>query len=123
MLILDGLTKNFRYPGWRVGWVIGPSGMIETIGRAASAIDGGPPQPVQRAALEVLETARADQETRAVAAEFAHKRAILKSGLEALGVRFAGSGQGTFYLWGSIADLPAPFKMRRRSSGRRCRGR
>ena len=24
VLILDGLTKNWRYPGWRVAWTLGP---------------------------------------------------------------------------------------------------
>ena len=42
ILVIDGLTKSFRYPGWRVGWVLGPPEVIETLGRAASAIDGGP---------------------------------------------------------------------------------
>ncbi|WP_332764571.1 pyridoxal phosphate-dependent aminotransferase [Phenylobacterium sp.] len=109
VLLLDGLTKNFRYPGWRVGWIVGPSELIEIIGRAASAIDGGPPQPLQRAALTVLESARADQETQAVRRAFAAKRALMRRELEALGVRFPGRGGGTFYLWGSIADLPAPY--------------
>jgi aspartate/methionine/tyrosine aminotransferase len=24
VLLIDGLTKSFRYPGWRVGWAVGP---------------------------------------------------------------------------------------------------
>lgn len=58
VLLIDGLTKNYRYPGWRVGWIVGPSGIIEQINRAASSIDGGPPATTQRAALTVLEPAR-----------------------------------------------------------------
>ena len=42
VIVFDGLTKSFRYPGWRVGWAVGPSAMIETMARTASAIDGGP---------------------------------------------------------------------------------
>jgi aspartate/methionine/tyrosine aminotransferase len=109
VLIVDGLTKNFRYPGWRMGWVVGPRNLIETIGRTASAIDGGPSTPAQRAAVEVLEPQRADQETTAVRTAFRRKRDLMRPRLEALGVRFATPGEGTFYLWGSIADLPAPF--------------
>lgn len=52
VLILDGLTKNHRYPGWRVGWIVGPSAMIETINRVASALDGGPSRVAQRFALK-----------------------------------------------------------------------
>jgi aspartate/methionine/tyrosine aminotransferase len=109
VLIVDGLTKNFRYPGWRIGWVVGPKLLIDAIGRAASAIDGGPPQPMQRAAVRVLEPGRADREVLAVRRAFAQKRGLMREALEALGVRFPGRCDGTFYLWGSIAGLPAPF--------------
>jgi aspartate/methionine/tyrosine aminotransferase len=109
VLIIDGLTKSFRYPGWRVGWVVGPRDMIENIGRAASAIDGGPSQPIQRMAQLVLEPDRADQETTALRQVFARKRQIVLDSLCALGVRFPHDCEGTFYVWGSIADLPAPF--------------
>lgn len=109
VLIVDGLTKNFRYPGWRVGWIVGPAELVETIGRAASAIDGGPPMPMQRAALEVLAPQRADQEGDAVRSVFAEKRGIMRDALSAMGVRFPGRCEGTFYLWGCISDLPPPF--------------
>jgi len=108
VLLVDGLTKSFRYPGWRVGWAVGPKAMIETLGCAASAIDGGPGQPIQRAALEVLQPARADQETSALRAVFARKRNLMSERLRALGVRFAHESESTFYVWGSIAGLPAP---------------
>ncbi len=108
VLIVDGLTKSFRYPGWRVGWAVGPSAMIETLGRAASAIDGGPSRPIQRAALEALEPSRADQETSALRSVFSKKRNLMTERLDALGVRFARESEGTFYAWGTIADLPAP---------------
>ena len=26
VILFDGLTKNWRYPGWRVTWIVGPSG-------------------------------------------------------------------------------------------------
>src|SRR5712671_1629334 len=54
VLLVDGLTKSFRYPGWRVGWTLGPAPLMETLARAASSIDGGPSRIAQRAALAVL---------------------------------------------------------------------
>jgi len=109
VLIVDGLTKSFRYPGWRVGWALGPSAWIDTIGRAASAIDGGPGQPIQRAACDVLEPVRADQETGAMRAGFAKKRNLMLERLKAMGIRTAHDSEGTFYVWATLADLPAPF--------------
>lgn len=109
VLIVDGLTKNFRYPGWRIGWVVGPADIIEQVVRAASCIDGGAPTMVQRAALKVLQPARADQETRAVRQVFARKREVLLAGLTRLGVRVPHAPRGTFYIWGDISALTTPF--------------
>ena len=109
IVLVDGLTKSFRYPGWRVGWAVGPQAVIETLGRAASAIDGGPPQITQRAAIEVLEPRRADQETHALRQVFARKRNLMIARLAEMGIRCARPSEGTFYVWASIADLPEPF--------------
>jgi len=109
IVLFDGLTKNYRYPGWRIGWVVGPSAMVETMARTASAIDGGPSRVAQRAALEVLEPARADQETTALREVFCAKRNLMIRRLKAMGVRFANESESTFYCWGSIADLQEPF--------------
>lgn len=29
VLIIDGLTKRFRLPGWRIAWIIGPKGKLK----------------------------------------------------------------------------------------------
>lgn len=108
VLVFDGLTKSFRYPGWRLGWVLGPAAMVESLARTASSLDGGPSRMVQRAALEVLEPARADQETRALREVFCHKRNVMLERLQRMGVRFVHPNASTFYCWGSLEDLPAP---------------
>ncbi|MDZ4771932.1 MAG: pyridoxal phosphate-dependent aminotransferase [Planctomycetota bacterium] len=108
VLLVDGLTKSFRYPGWRIGWVVGPAPMMETLSRTASSIDGGPSRIAQRAALKVLEPARADQETQALRVEFAKKRNLMVERLEALGIRFAARPTSTFYGWACLDRLPAP---------------
>lgn len=108
LLLVDGLTKSFRYPGWRIGWAIGPQAMIETLGRAASAIDGGPSQPVQRAMMEALQPARADQETTALRDVFAKKRNLMLARLKEMGATFARESEGTFYVWADISGFPAP---------------
>lgn len=109
IVLFDGLTKSFRYPGWRIGWTLGPPDIVESLARTASALDGGPSRVAQRAALEALEPAKADQETTALRDVFAKKRSTMLDALEALGVRFAHKPLGTFYCWGSLENLPAPF--------------
>jgi aspartate/methionine/tyrosine aminotransferase len=108
VLIVDGLTKSFRYPGWRLGWVIGPKSIIENINRAASAVDGGPSQPIQRAALEVLEPARAKQDTDALRKVFSRKRNYMVNCLRENGITVNPEPSGTFYVWADISQLPAP---------------
>ena len=109
VVLIDGLTKSFRYPGWRVGWCVGPSAMIDTIARVASALDGGPSRIAQRAALKALEPAQADQETRALREVFAKKRRLMLARLKKMGVVFPRAPLGTFYCFGSLARLKPPF--------------
>ncbi|MBK7129589.1 MAG: pyridoxal phosphate-dependent aminotransferase [Crocinitomicaceae bacterium] len=107
VLLIDGLTKSFRYPGWRVGWIVGPKNIIENINRAASAVDGGPSQPMTRATMKVLEKNYADQETKAVRNMFSRKKNFMVESLTKAGINILPSN-GTFYLWGDISKLPTP---------------
>jgi len=110
VVIFDGLTKCYRYPGWRLGWIMAPRDMIQSITAAGSFLDGGPPRPIQRAACEVLDPARADQETEALRSVFAAKQLITITRLAELGIGFDHRPEGTFYAWGNIGNLPAPLK-------------
>ena len=107
VIVFDGLTKGFRYPGWRAGWAIGPKYLIEMINRAASAVDGGPSTVVQRGVIEELAEGHAEAELLATRKEFAVKRKMMMEGLAELGIHTpANQPLGTFYLWASIENLP-----------------
>lgn len=107
VIVFDGLTKGFRYPGWRAGWAIGPKYLIEMINRAASAVDGGPSTMVQRGVIEELAEGHAEAELLATRKEFAVKRKMMMEGLAELGIHTPGNQPlGTFYLWASIENLP-----------------
>ncbi len=109
VLIFDGLGKNFRYPGWRLGWTAGPKELIESIRRASNALDGGASRLSQRAALEVLEPERAAQETHATRVHFAKKRKLMLRRLGELGIHVPAPPRGGFACWGSLAQMPPPF--------------
>lgn len=106
IVVFDGLTKNWRYPGWRVTWTVGPRRVIEAVTSAGSFLDGGGSAPMQRAAAEILTPEHAERETQAIHASFSHKREVLLRGLSALGVRFDAEPEGTFYAWGDLSRLP-----------------
>lgn len=106
VVLVDGLTKCFRYPGWRSGWVVGPKAVIQRMTAAGSFLDGGPARPIQRAGIEILKPQRADQETNAVRDVFAEKQRLTVKMLEGMGITFPCRPEGTFYAFGSIAGLP-----------------
>jgi N-succinyldiaminopimelate aminotransferase len=108
VVIFDGLTKNWRYPGWRVTWTVGPRSIIDAAASAGSFLDGGGSKPLQRAAIPLLQEEHVLAEARAIQSTFRPKRDFLVSRLERLGVRFDRSPEGTFYCWGSLSELPAP---------------
>jgi hypothetical protein len=107
VVILDGLTKNWRYPGWRVTWTVAPKRIIESVTSAGSFLDGGGSRPLQRTAIEVLRPDAALAETRAIHAEFGRKRARMLDGLRDIGFTVDLPPEGTFYVWASAQHLPA----------------
>jgi aspartate/methionine/tyrosine aminotransferase len=108
VLIVDGLTKSFRYPGWRLAWALGPKDIIADLGRAASGIAGGPSMPIQRAALQLLEPERADMETQALREVFSRKQSITLKSLRENGMICSSDANSTFYVWADISLLPPP---------------
>ena len=108
VVIFDGLTKNWRYPGWRVTWTVGPAKVIEAVASAGSFLDGGGSRPLQRAAIPLLSEEVVQKETLAINAAFRDKRDRMIQRLERIGIRADRAPDGTFYVWGNLAGLPRP---------------
>lgn len=108
VVILDGMTKNWRYPGWRCTWVVGPRDVIDAVSSTGSFLDGGGSRPLQRAAVPLLDAARVQAETEAIRAAFLPKRRILLDGLREAGIYFESEPEGTFYAWADLSALPPP---------------
>jgi hypothetical protein len=108
IIVVDGLTKNWRYPGWRISWTLGPKAVIEAIASAGSFLDGGANHPFQNAALPLLEPHSVAQETLAIQKHFGKKRALLLARLKELNITADAEPAGAFYVWANLAKLPAP---------------
>ena len=108
VVIFDGLTKNWRYPGWRVTWTVAPAKVIEAVASAGSFLDGGGSRPLQRAAIPLLNDDVVQKETLAINAAFRDKRDRMIQRLERMGIRADRAPDGTFYVWGNLAGLPRP---------------
>ncbi len=106
IIFFDGLTKNWRYPGFRVSWTVGPSSVIEAVSSAGSFIDGGCARPMQLAALPLLDPKIAEQEAASIRHVFREKRDFMLSRLKDLGIVVSPTPQGGFYCWGDLSALP-----------------
>ena len=108
VVIFDGLTKNWRYPGWRCTWIVGPRAVIDAVSSTGSFLDGGGSKPLQRSAVPLLSPDLVQAETAAIRTAFRAKKDILKSGLEQAGMRLDLDPDGTFYCWADLSALPEP---------------
>ncbi|KAF9512776.1 hypothetical protein BS47DRAFT_1372727 [Hydnum rufescens UP504] len=99
VVIIDGLTKNFRLPGWRTCWVIGPKNLISALSQSGA---------LQIAALPLLEPSRARQEKIALQKHFHMKRNHVLKRLAEMGLPVKTPPVATFYIWLDLSDLPNP---------------
>lgn len=108
VVLFDGLTKNWRYAGWRIAWTVGPRSVIDAVSSAGSFLDGGASRPLQAAALPLLEDPVIDAEVAAIQAVFGRKRALLLERCRRLGMKLDVEPQGTFYAFVDLSELPEP---------------
>ena len=106
VIIVDGLTKNWRYPGWRISWTVGPKQVITPIASAGSFLDGGANHPFQEHVLDLLEPETVVQETIALQKTFRRKRDFVLSRLQQMGIVVDAAPEGTFYVWANLQNLP-----------------
>lgn len=108
VVIFDGLTKNWRYSGWRIAWTIGPKSVIEAVSSAGSFLDGGASRPLQKAAISLLEDSVIDAENRAIQEVFGRKRKLVLDRCRSMGMKINPEPEGTFYVFADLSDLPPP---------------
>ncbi len=90
------LSKTYSMTGWRIGFAVGRSEIVQALGQIKSNIDSGAFQAVQIAGIEALEgdqgCVRESMET------YRRRRDVLVDGLRSLGLEVA-RPRATFYLW------------------------
>jgi aspartate/methionine/tyrosine aminotransferase len=108
IILVDGLTKNWRYPGWRISWTLGPKAVVEAIASAGSFLDGGANHPFQGVAAALLTPQLALEETGAIQKHFGQKRAYVLGRLKQMGIGVDAEPSGAFYIWANLSRLPKP---------------
>lgn len=108
VLLIDGLTKRFRLPGWRIAWIVGPKEFVDALGSAGSYLDGGANVPFQEAAIPMLEPSLVHEEMKALQVHFRDKRDYVLGRLAEIGFRIKQIPQSTFYIWLDLTSLDPP---------------
>jgi aminotransferase len=100
-ITLDGFSKTYAMTGWRVGYVAAPRNIVEAMTRIKTLTTGPVASVSQWAAL-----AAASGPQNAVD-EFYHiyaeRRALMKSGLQTMGLNI-GQPRGGFFIWPNSAS-------------------
>ncbi len=98
------MSKSFSMAGWRVGFVLGNSKMVEALARVKSYFDYGMFQPIQIASIIAL---RLDYSVvQGIASEYAKRRDVLVRGLNSIGWKVE-KPRATMFVW---AKIPEGFK-------------
>ncbi|KAK2466823.1 hypothetical protein APHAL10511_001081 [Amanita phalloides] len=108
VVIIDGLTKNWRLPGWRICWVIGPKNLITALSQSGSYLDGGANHPMQLAAIPLLDPDHVAREKLALQKHFKAKRDHVLKRLHDIRLDVAVPPNSTFYIWLNLERLPSP---------------
>jgi len=107
VLLVVCLTKNWRYPGLRISWTIGPKAIIQRIASAGSFLDGGAAHPLQKAAIPLVDIKVADEQARIIQQEFSKKRELMMRSLISMGFRLPAPPIAGFYCFAGLEKLPA----------------
>ncbi|WP_327078285.1 aminotransferase class I/II-fold pyridoxal phosphate-dependent enzyme [Pseudogulbenkiania subflava] len=103
-LVINSFSKYFQMTGWRLGWLVVPSQLVEPAIRLAQNLFLCPPAPAQRAALAAFqpETLALLEERRA---EFGRRRDFLLEALPSLGWRIPVQPEGAFYVYADVSEV------------------
>jgi aspartate/methionine/tyrosine aminotransferase len=109
LIILDGLTKGWRYPGFRLSWIISNSKNIQKINNLSSVLDGGCSHPIQKLALQLFDTSKLISQSLALQDNFNQKREYLLQNLLKLGFKINSEPYGAFYIFAGIHNFKNRF--------------
>lgn len=109
VIIIDGLTKNWRYPGMRLSWTVGPEDVIESVTSAGSFLDGGAMHAVQQAAVSLLQPELVRTNQQRLVEHFTAKRDRTVAALTELGFNVTAPA-GSFYCWAGLQNLPTALR-------------
>jgi aspartate/methionine/tyrosine aminotransferase len=101
-VVVSSFSKYWSMTGWRIGWIVVPESVVDTVERLQQNLYICAPHVSQVAALAALDAA---DELDAHAARYLHNREILIDGLAAAGIVDIAPADGAFYVYAHVAHL------------------
>jgi aminotransferase len=99
-VVLQGFSKAYAMTGWRVGYIVGPGELIESMRKVHQYLIMSAPTASQWAALKALEVG--EPFVQEMHAEYDRRRRLIVSGLNSLGLNCV-EPQGAFYAFPCIS--------------------
>jgi aspartate/methionine/tyrosine aminotransferase len=101
-IVVNSFSKYFSMTGWRLGWLVVPSELVQPIERVAQNLFISPPTLSQHAGLAAFD---AHEECRANVRRYAANRALLLNELPGAGFDKLVATDGAFYIYADVARL------------------
>jgi aspartate/methionine/tyrosine aminotransferase len=101
-VIVNSFSKYFSMTGWRLGWLVVPSDLVQPIERLQQNLFISPPTLSQHAALGVFQ---AHDELRANLRRYTANRSILLNELPSIGFDKLIATDGAFYVYADVSGL------------------
>jgi aspartate aminotransferase len=105
LIVAGSFSKTFAMTGWRVGYVLGPEGLVDAIGKLQSQSTSNPTSIAQYAALAAVRGSM-DSVTQMLA-EYARRRERILAGLRVIPGVVCTAPRGAFYVF---PDVSAHFR-------------
>ena len=104
VIVINSFSKYFCMTGWRLGWIVTPTGLMRQVEKLAQSMVICPPVPAQYGALACFE-----KETLATLEdrrqEFRRRRDFLVPALKSLGFRIPVMPDGAFYVYADCSPF------------------
>jgi aspartate aminotransferase len=101
VIVIGSVSKTFAMTGWRIGYALGPAGLVEAMIKLQSQCTSNPTSIAQYAALEALRGPM--DSVPAMLAEYARRRKRIVEGLRAIPEVTCTEPGGAFYAFPNVA--------------------
>ena len=101
-ILINSMSKTYSVTGWRVGWVLAPPDLTDSIRKVHDFLTVGAASPLQNAG--VVAVGLPEDYYSKLAQDYAAKRDHLLESLEAAGLRCS-APRGAYYIMGDISGL------------------